>query len=162
MNSKTAMGALLVLILLCLAFFLLRGDRGDEPTPQAAEPAAAGGTPEATGAAAQKPDTRAPNAPLPALTREDVYIFIEGLLKPELPVDVRVWTAGQLARAEVEEEAVNDAQRAILDDPEPEVAAAAAAALAKRGALPPESAVPSASPDAGGAAPPGMRVETLD
>jgi hypothetical protein len=112
--------------------------------------------------AAPKPATSAAKRPLPPLTREDVHIFIEGLLKPELPADVRVWTAGQLARATVEEQAVNDALRAILDDPEPEVAAAAAAALAKRGALPPESALPSTSPEASGAAPPGMRVETLD
>jgi hypothetical protein len=151
MKSKTAIGALLVLIPLCLAC-----PRDDEPV------ASDTGT-QVPASAAQNPATAPPaKRPLPPLTREDIYIFIEGLLKPELPADVRVWTAEQLARATVEEEAVNDALRAILDDPEPEVAAAAAAALAKRGALPAESAPPSASPEASGAAPPGMRVETLD
>ena len=103
---------------------------------------------------------------MPPLTPEDVHIFIEGLLKPELPSDVRVWTAWQLARATVEKEAVDEALRAILEDPDPEVAAAGAAALAQRGVPAtvispgkPEDHVP---PDAGGSAPPGMRIETLD
>ena len=169
MKSKTATRALLVLILLCLAILIVRGLRDGEPasSPQATGPEpAAGGPPEAAHAA-QRTYTTPSGAPLPPLTQEDIQIFIEGLLKPELPADVRVWTVWQLARATIEDEAVNAALRAVIEDPHPQVAAAAAAALAQRGeptdAASPETADRPSPPDAGEPAPPpGMRIETLD
>ena len=166
MKSQTATRALLALVLLCLAILIVRGLRDDEPPPQAAGPEPAASASAKAAKAARKPVKTPPAAPSPQLTREDIHIFIEGLGKPELPAEVRVWTAEQLARATIEEEAVDAALRAILEDPDPQVAAAAAAALSQRGepagATSPETPDRGSPSDAGEPAPPGMRIETLD
>jgi hypothetical protein len=168
MKSKIATRALLALILLCLAILIVRGLRDGEPPPQAAAPEPAG--PAEAANAVQEPDATPSTVPLWPRTHEE-YIantpaLIEGLLTPELSAEVRVWVLWQLARASIEDETVNAALRAVLEDPEPEVAAAAAAALAQRGepgvAASPETPDRHAPSDAGEPAPPGMRIETLD
>jgi hypothetical protein len=161
MKSKTATRVLVALILLCLAILIVRSlrDAEPEPSPQAAAP-----EPAEAASAVQGPDATPAAVPLPPLTQEDIQIFIEGVLKPELPSAVRAWTVWQLARATIEGEAVNGTLRAVLEDPDPEVAAAAAAALSwrrERGVAPPPETARSPS-GAGDAAPPGMRIETLD
>ena len=170
MKSKTATRALVALILLCLAILIVRGLRDGEPeaSPQAAapEPAAPAEAPHA----AQGPYTTPSDAPLPPRTHEeylrDIPVLIEGLLTPDLSADVRVWTVSQLARATIEDEAVDAALRAVLEDPDPQVAAAAAAALSQRGepgvAASPETPDRHTPLDAGEPAPPGLRIETLD
>jgi hypothetical protein len=174
MKSKTVTRALLALILLCLAILIVRGLRDGEPeaSPQAAAPEPAG--PAEAAGAVQGPDAtpsavrrRAlPQEVVEGFTPEDIQILINSLLKPELLAEVRVWTAEQLARATIEDETVNAALRAVLEDPDPKVAAAAAAALAQRGepgvAASPETPDRPTPSDVGDAAPPGMRVETLD
>lgn len=163
MNSKTVTGAPIARILLCLAILSVSGCREEEPgaSPQAAIPEPAGSADAAD--AVQEPAAH----PWPRTHEEyiaNVPMLIDGLLTPELSPEVRAWTAQQLARASLEDARVDAALRKALEDPE--VADAAAAALAQRtelGAEPsPEKAERPGPPDAGAAAPAGMRIETLD
>ncbi len=173
MESKIATRVLVALILLCLVILVVWRLREAEPTPQAIAPGPAS-QPEAA-SAVQEPDAKPravtrkslPPEIIEKLTEKDIQIFVTSLLKRELLPEIRVWTAKQLAHAVAAPEAVDAALRAVLDDPDPEVAAAAAAALAQRGALGaeahPVTRQPSPPREAGEAAtPPGMRVENLD
>jgi hypothetical protein len=166
-NSNTALGALLFSILLCLAILIACGSGDGEPTPQATAPAAK--APAEVANAFKRPSWTTPSGePLPPIPPEEIEILTDGLLKPELSAEVRVWTLWQLHdRTSVENDAVTAVLRAVLEDPEPEVAAAAAVALRERGALDAEAspATPErAHPREAGESvpPPGMRVETLD
>ena len=169
MKSKIATRALFALILLCLAILIVRGLRDAEPPPQAATPEPAAGGPAEAANAFQRPSWTTPSGePLPPLTQDDIEILTQGLLKPELSAEVRVWTLWQLHdRTSIEDETVTAVLRAVLEDPEPQVAALAAVALGERGALGAEASpatVERPTPHEAGepAPPPGMRIETLD
>jgi hypothetical protein len=102
------------------------------PSPRSAT-AGSGASPSSPSQPAPPATSAAPGAPrgpAPPPTEEDVELFLEALADPELPPDVRAWTASQLAGIGGTE--VTEALLTALGDASAEVVAAAAAALAQR------------------------------